>query len=151
MTSTPLWDWALAAYARPGVAEACLKLQDEFGQNTCLLLWAWRTRSGDAALVARAAQIAQAWDDVAVGPLRAARRALKPPWPPVADHAREALRAEIAAAELHAERVLVETLERLGGAPGAGVDGLTAMKAASQAFGDPASDGELASLASALE
>ena len=26
------WAWALAAYARPGAAEACLELQDAFGQ-----------------------------------------------------------------------------------------------------------------------
>jgi uncharacterized protein (TIGR02444 family) len=34
------WEWALDAYARPGVAEACLELQDVHGQNVPLLLWA---------------------------------------------------------------------------------------------------------------
>ena len=35
-----IWDWALEAYAQPGVPEACLALQDAHGQNTSLLLWA---------------------------------------------------------------------------------------------------------------
>ena len=35
-----LWGWTLEAYARPGVPEACLELQDEYGQNTSYLLWA---------------------------------------------------------------------------------------------------------------
>ena len=33
-----LWDWAVAAYGRPGVAPACLDLQDRFEQNVPLLL-----------------------------------------------------------------------------------------------------------------
>ena len=37
-----LWDWAVAAYAAPDVAEACLLLQDRHEQNVPLLLWsAW--------------------------------------------------------------------------------------------------------------
>ena len=42
-----LWDWAIAAYGAPGVAEACLALQDSNEQNVPLLLWsAWVARTG---------------------------------------------------------------------------------------------------------
>ena len=44
---SPLWDWALKAYAAPGVQEACLQLQDGVGQNVPLLLWAgWTATTG---------------------------------------------------------------------------------------------------------
>src|SRR5690606_19138568 len=32
-----LWEWAVAAYARPGVSDVCLQLQDGDGQNVPLL------------------------------------------------------------------------------------------------------------------
>ena len=45
--SDPFWDWALKAYAAPGVQEACLQLQDGTGQNVPLLLWAgWTAATG---------------------------------------------------------------------------------------------------------
>ena len=28
-----IWEWALGAYARPDVSDACLALQDDHGQN----------------------------------------------------------------------------------------------------------------------
>ncbi len=106
------WDWAVAAYARPGVAELCLDLQDSHNQNVPLLLWAiWR--GGDAAA---ALALARQWEDEVVGPLRQARRNLKP-------YGRfEALRERVKAVELEAERTLMAELERLAGAvadPGA--------------------------------
>jgi uncharacterized protein (TIGR02444 family) len=146
-----LWDWIVAAYARPGVAETCLRLQDEFGQNTSLLLWAWRAAPADPALLASAAAAARAWEETALAPLRAVRRALKAPAPPVADAAREALREDVKAAELLAERILVETLEGLGGAPVGGSGGLDRLIAVAQTWGRPAPDAALASLAAALE
>jgi uncharacterized protein (TIGR02444 family) len=144
-----LWAWACAAYARPRVAETCLALQDAHGQNTCLLLWALWARPTDAALVARAAAVARAWDAAAISPLRAARRALKAPSPPVADTARERLRGDVKAAELAAERVLLETLEGLGGRGAASPR--AALTAASHAWGRAAPDDALAALAAALD
>ncbi len=45
--SDDLWTWACAAYAAPGVAEACLSLQDYHEQNVPLLLWAaWTAATG---------------------------------------------------------------------------------------------------------
>jgi uncharacterized protein (TIGR02444 family) len=144
-----LWDWTLEAYARPGVPEACLTLQDEYGQNTSLLLWAVWAETADAELLARAADAAHRWEATALVPLRAVRRALKPPLPPVADKAREGLRDDVKAAELRAERVLMETLEAMGHHQG-GAHALAALEAASAAWGKPAPANALAALAAAL-
>lgn len=145
-----LWDWALAAYERPGVPETCLKLQDEFGQNTSLLLWAIQARPADAVVLDRAARTARAWDETALHPLRAVRRGLKAACPPVADAAREGLREDVKAAELRAERVLLETLERLSDGSGGARSALDAVTAASQAWGRPAPVETLAALADAV-
>ncbi|CAN7497449.1 TIGR02444 family protein [Phenylobacterium sp. LjRoot219] len=140
-----LWDGVVAAYERPGIPEACLTLQDEFGQNTSLLLWAALTQPADPAVVARAAEAARSWDATALSPLRAVRRALKAACPPVADAAREGLREDVKAAELRAERLLVETLEALWAGPADG-GALQAVTAASRASGRPAPDAALAAL-----
>jgi uncharacterized protein (TIGR02444 family) len=145
-----IWEWALQAYARPGAPEACLRLQDEFGQNTPLLLWAVWGEVKDPALLARGAETARAWEQLALVPLRAVRRALKSACPPFDDVAREALREDVKAAELRAERVLLETLASLSGDAPAGAHALEALKAASAAWKPSAPDAELAALAAAL-
>lgn len=146
---TPLWDWVLAAYERPGVPQACLTLQDEHGQNTSLLLWAIRARPAAGAVLDRAAEVARTWDETVLHPLRAVRRGLKAPCPPVGDLVREGLRADVKAAELRAERVLVETLEALGDA-GDGGSALEAATAATRAWGRPAPVETLAALTDAV-
>ncbi|MEO8114269.1 MAG: TIGR02444 family protein [Phenylobacterium sp.] len=145
-----LWDWTLKAYGRPGVPEACLVLQDAHGQNTSLLLWAIWAEAADPARLGGAAKLARAWEAEALAALRAVRRALKAPLPPVSDHAREALREDVKACELRAERLLMETLEDLG-PERSGAPALTALKAASAAWGHPAPDDALATLAAALD
>ncbi len=101
------WDWAVAAYARPGVAEACLDLQDSYGQNVPLLLWAvWR--GGD---VGDAVDLATLWESEVIGHLRHARRNLK------RFGGYEALRERIKADELDAERTLMTALEGVMPAP----------------------------------
>lgn len=118
------WTWALEAYARRGVAEACLALQDHDGQCVPYLLWAaWAAATGrrlDGVALQAGAQVAGRWEAAAIGPLRAARRTMKAPVDGVADAAREALRAEVKALELQAEQVLIETLETLSPAAGSG-------------------------------
>lgn len=143
-----LWDWVLEAYARPGVPETCLKLQDEHGQNTLLLLWAIHARPADEVLV-EAVRAARRWDETILGPLRAVRRGLKAPAPPMDDAAREGLREDVKAAELRAERVLIETLERLGSG-GARSSALEAVTAAVRAWGRPAPAESLAALTDAV-
>lgn len=121
-----LWDWAVETYGRPGVAEACLALQDSYGQNVSFLLWAIWANPDEAAL-ARGVQVARDWDQAVLAPLRSVRRALKTD---------EALREDIKAAELKAERRLLETLAPLAkAAPG---EALAALSAASTAWGSGA-------------
>ena len=116
-----LWDWALTAYAADGVADACLDLQDTAGQNVPLLLWAaWCAAEGrapDEDALEAAGDTARAWQDTAIAPLRAVRKALKPRAPDLADADREAVRAQVKAVELEAERHLLAALEALAPAP----------------------------------
>jgi uncharacterized protein (TIGR02444 family) len=148
-----LWDWTLQAYGQAGVPEACLRLQDEFGQNTSLLLWAVWAETTDPAVLGRAADIARRWEALALAPIRTVRRALKPGFEGVADGPREDLREDVKAAELRAERILMESLEPLGG-EARGAHALAALEAASKAWaacgGQPAPNEALAALASAL-
>lgn len=112
-----LWDWSVRAWTADGVAESCLHLQDAAGQCPPLLLWAaWTARTGrpvdDDALEA-ACDIARAWQEAAIVPLRALRRSLKRRNPDLEDADREAVRAQVKAVELEAERRLLAALEAL--------------------------------------
>ncbi len=147
-----LWDWALDAYARQPVAEACLHLQDAHGQNVPYLLWAaWMAEEGRSADLKPAARIMRTWDAEVGSPLRGVRRALKPARPPVDDGAKEALRDAVKAVELQGERVLMESLEALSGPPGAPIPVLDALVTAAEASGDPPRRSALEKLADALE
>lgn len=144
-----IWEWASAVYARPGVEAACLRLQDEHGQNVAYLLWAVWAGTEDAAVLGAGAELARAWDAAALLPLRQARRGLKADLPPVDAAARQALRDDVKAAELMAERILLEALAglsptRVGEIP------IAALEAASAAWGRPAPRYVLAELAAAL-
>jgi uncharacterized protein (TIGR02444 family) len=112
-----LWDFAVAIHGEPGVDAGLIDLQDNHGQCVSYLLWAvWAARHGRAVSEAEltlAAGLARDWEAEVGGPLRATRRALKRPRPPMADAGREALRATVKANELSAERTLLEALEAL--------------------------------------
>jgi uncharacterized protein (TIGR02444 family) len=116
-----LWDWAVAAYAAPGVADAYLALQDRHEQNVPVLLWsAWVAATGrkpDAETIEAACDTARAWDSVVVAPLRSVRRTLRAPIPDIDDGPRENVRNRIKALELEAERHLLEALEVLAPEP----------------------------------
>ena len=118
-----LWDWSVRAWAAPGVGETCVELQDAAGQNAPLLLWAaWAARTGravDEDALEAACDIARAWQETTVAPLRAVRRALKSRNPDLEDADREAVRAQVKAVELDAERRLLLALEALTGSPAA--------------------------------
>lgn len=123
MSSPPsLWDWSVAAYGRPGVAEACLTLQDSHDHNVPLLLWsAWTAATGrrpDGEDIEAACDTARAWSATTIAPLRDVRRTLKGPIPDVDSEARLDLRKQIQAVELAAERYLLDALETLAPTPG---------------------------------
>lgn len=119
------WDWALEAYDKPGVAEACLILQDHFEQNVPVLLWgAWNATTGrrpDEDTLEAACDIARTYERVVVTVLRQMRRTLKNPVPDIETEHREALRTQVKALELEAERRLMLELESLSPAPSGSV------------------------------
>ena len=132
-----LWDWAVAAYARPGVDEACLSLQDDDGQSVPLLLWAAWRGPVDPDDVEAAVDAARSWHGAAIEPLRAVRRLLKKPISDMEDGPRLTLRDQVKAVELAAERGLLEALEQIAGPPPAtGFDPLPSMVAAARLWSD---------------
>ncbi|WP_439815794.1 TIGR02444 family protein [Zavarzinia sp. CC-PAN008] len=106
------WAEAAALYARPGMAELCLELQDHLGLdvNTVLLCCfsASRGRGLEPWDLSRAVITLAPWRAQVVEPLRTLRRGLK------GMTGAEPTRQAIAAAELEAERraqaILVEAL-----------------------------------------
>lgn len=108
-----LWRFALGLYGRPGVAAACLDLQDRHDVDIPLLLAAlWHGASGrgrlDASRVRAWRAHARAWRR-AITPLRAARTAIRAA--AKADPAIARLRQAILAAELAAEKLMLRDLE----------------------------------------
>lgn len=116
-----LWDWSVRVWAVESVQAASLDLQDAQGQNLPLLLWAaWCAQTGrtpDADDIEAACDTARVWQETTVAPLRAIRRQLKTRVPDYADADREAVRAQVKAIELDAERRLLAALEALAPAP----------------------------------
>ncbi|RZJ02465.1 MAG: TIGR02444 family protein [Brevundimonas sp.] len=134
-----LRDWSLKAWAADGVAEAALELQDSAGQNIPLLLWAaWCAAEGrtpDEDALEAAGDTARAWQETAIAPLRAVRRALKSRAPDLDDAAREAVRDQVKAVELEAELRLLTALQALAPAPsGPARPPLAAMVAAARVW-----------------
>jgi uncharacterized protein (TIGR02444 family) len=141
LAAESLWPYALEVYGRPGVEALLLQLQDEHGQCVPLLLWSlWMAGGGrpiDAAQAAACAELARAWQEAAVAPLRRLRRGLK------AKASTEQLQARIRhgvkALELEAERMLLQMLEESSAASGgAPVAALEALTQAARAWGGPA-------------
>jgi uncharacterized protein (TIGR02444 family) len=113
------WAFALHLYAQPGVADACLRLQDEAGVDVMMalmivfaavrhrvLLTPSEIRELDAAC--------RPWREQIVHPLRAIRTRLKTGPLPAPGSATEPFRSTIKAAELAAERLQNQLLaERL--------------------------------------
>jgi uncharacterized protein (TIGR02444 family) len=101
----PFWRFSLMVYARPGVAEALIGLQDHAGHNVNLILFGlWlglcEAMRLDAAGLARAKAAIEPLDRDVVAPLRQLRRALKEHVEP---DMRD-LRRRVLALELVAER-----------------------------------------------
>jgi uncharacterized protein (TIGR02444 family) len=123
MSAPSAWDWAVAAYAKPGVEEALLGLQDRHDQSVCLLLFAaWAADTGrkpDAEALEAAVDTARVYETTVLAPLRAIRRTLKAPVPDLEDAARLAIREQIKALELDAERRLLGALSDMAAPPAA--------------------------------
>jgi uncharacterized protein (TIGR02444 family) len=154
LSAERLWDWALRAYAAPGVSAMCLELQDAHGFSVCLLLWAaWAARCGRPAerrTVEAATALVRRWEAEVIGPMRKARRGLKTA-PGLSDEDREALRDRVKADELAAERALLQALEALTPAgEGPPRDSAQALVEAARTYGENPPLAKLSALAEAL-
>ena len=124
------WRFSLAFYARPGVAEALIALQDRAGNDVNVILFAlWRGavhghRLDQGELSAAATAIAPFRRDV-IEPLRKLRRGLKDN----SDTNLQALRRRIGGLELAAERRAQSRLAATIAAPAAGRDRAAAAEA----------------------
>lgn len=111
---SPFWQFSLAFYARPGVAPACLVLQDEAGVDVNVLLYLLFLADGgwcvDAHALDRIETAAGRWRDEVVRPLRGVRRALKADLGAITAADAAALRSEVKRIELESERLQQEAL-----------------------------------------
>jgi uncharacterized protein (TIGR02444 family) len=116
-SGSPFWRFSLQFYRLPGVAEACITLQEEAGVDVNLLLFLLWHGAQERRLsnqeVERLEQSVAPWRERAVVPLRAIRRALKSPPGLVEGGAAEAFRTRIKAVELEAERLQQEAMHDL--------------------------------------
>ena len=118
MDEFPFWSFSLELYGRPGVAPACLALQDRFGCDVNLVLFSlWAARCGKALGADEFEQLDAAvkpWRTRIVEPIRSLRRSLKTESFGVSADSAEACRKKLLDAELVAEqgaqRVLVQTV-----------------------------------------
>jgi uncharacterized protein (TIGR02444 family) len=111
---SPFWRFSLRFYRQPGVADACIALQDGCGVDVNVLLfflWLATAKRGVPVATAQAACArAGAWRDDVVIPLRTLRRKLKDGSSLVERSAAELFRTKIKAVELEAERLQQEAL-----------------------------------------
>lgn len=108
--SNPLWDFSLAVYRRPGVADACLRLQDRHGVDVNVLLcFCWLTVAEGIDLAETEmrdiVQATEEWRDGVVRPLREVRRRMKPGFDGMPGAAVEALRNGVKRLEIESERL----------------------------------------------
>jgi uncharacterized protein (TIGR02444 family) len=121
----PAWDFVTRLYAMPGIAPACLDLQERHGIDVTFMLFClWRGSVDAKPLGERTAALAataREWHESVVLPVRAARRRLKaeagaPQQPAAATLYKTVLAAEIDCE--HAELlVLAERADALCGPP----------------------------------
>jgi len=103
------WAFSLDRYARPGVGELCIELQETTGADVNIILMClWVAQSGRQLTPTTLKQMLSgdisAWHREAVVPLRAARRSIKV-WNTGKDDPQvNALRDKIKALEIEAER-----------------------------------------------
>jgi uncharacterized protein (TIGR02444 family) len=132
---SPFWRFSLGFYRQPGVADACIALQDGCGVDVNILLFfLWlataRRRVPPAAAKALCAKVGPWRDDVVV-PLRTVRRRLKDGSSLVEGDSAELFRTRIKAVELESERLQQEAMFAL--AAGLETDSAATVEAAARA------------------
>ena len=116
-SKSPFWKFSIKFYAVPGVAQACIDLQDEAKVDVNILFFLlWNATQGRAfkkADVGEVERMIGAWREMAVVPIRNVRRALKSPPAVMPPEASEGFRTRVKAVELEAERLQQEALYEL--------------------------------------
>lgn len=110
-----MWEFMLRVYAQPGVAPACLRLQDVCGVDIPLFLAVLYAAKSGANLNADRIRMlnhqCSGWRRTVVSPLRSIRIEMKShPWMPLGTRVSR-LRENIKSLELAAERIQVDFLE----------------------------------------
>lgn len=108
--SQAFWEWSLDRYEQPGVAAACLDLQDRHGLNVNICLWClWLATEGRNATpcIEAAMKALEPWSGKITASIRETRRRLKNR--PGAD----TLYKSVLACELDAEHIEQDTLFEL--------------------------------------
>ena len=132
------WNFSVELYGRPGVAEACLELQDSHGMDVNLLLlcfWYGNSfGSFDKLLLEELVKFSITWKQGIVQPLRTVRRWMKNQTQLVSENQAaqfQSLRERIESEELSAEKIQQEMLEviTLQAKPGSIDTGSTAIQA----------------------
>jgi uncharacterized protein (TIGR02444 family) len=117
---SPFWRFSLRFYRQPGVADACIALQDSCGVDVNILLFLLWLATARRCVPAAAAQElcakTAAWHDDVVVPLRTLRRRLKDGSTLVERGAAELFRTRIKAVELESERLQQEAMFALAAA-----------------------------------
>lgn len=131
------WHYSLAFYARPGVAEACLCLQDEAGVDVNVLLYLlYLAETGwtlDASAIERLEILVVPWRDAVVRPLRGVRQAMKSDLGALSSARVQALRNEVKRIELEAERLQQESMQEVASPAALGAIAHTDRHAAARA------------------
>jgi len=141
-SDNPFWDFSLVVYRKPGVAEACLYLQDDAGVDVNLLLFfCWLAGVRDEALgeaeIRDILRRTTDWRDHVVRPLREVRRWMKGDVEGMPAGPVEALRSQVKRIELESERLQQDMLFALA-AQAAAVQAATLQAATAQADRDSA-------------
>ena len=114
VSKSPFWRFSIKFYGVPGVAAACIELQDQAGVDVNVLfflLWnATERRALNAADVTKVEEAIRPWREMTVVPIRNVRRALKSPPSVMTPEMAEGFRTRIKAVELEAERLQQEAL-----------------------------------------
>jgi uncharacterized protein (TIGR02444 family) len=111
---SPFWRFSLRFYRQPGVADACIALQDGCGVDVnVLLFFLWLATARRCVSLAVAREVcttAAPWRDDVVVPLRTIRRRLKEGSALIERSATEAFRTRVKSLELESERLEQEAL-----------------------------------------
>jgi uncharacterized protein (TIGR02444 family) len=120
------WNFVIELYAKQGVSQACLLLQDQLGVDVSFLLTALfysarRHVDLTAEEIEKLDRHISAWRNETILPIRKLRRRLKEGYPAIESHSAAGLYRQIKTAELVAEQLeisaLVQQLEQIPGTP----------------------------------